>query len=260
MQGANLGGIENQTYYSMAGIIDRMDTYHEDYLYRPFEERRDADIINGRKPPNLSDGKEIEKGDWDSAILYFLSSDKFAELLEEITPENYDALFELSNEIKNNLPMGYTNEVNYMADKIIAESIIETQSAYVMAEKDNKVYLSNYGYGDGYYVKTIDEGWTEIPVSAKDAFWQDIIDKEWVYDENGISDWGEQVFTVHNNYNEIIEQEKSQILEDIKDIGIDNHYLNEYAFCYLGMEEEYCSAMNEKGIDEEDLDELDICD
>ncbi len=57
MQGANLGGIENETFYNLADVINRMDIYHNDYLYRPFEERRDADIISGKEPPNLSNGK-----------------------------------------------------------------------------------------------------------------------------------------------------------------------------------------------------------
>lgn len=240
-QEANLGGIENQIFYNLAGVIDRMDTYHTDYFYRAFEERRDADIISGKEPPNLSNGKEIEKGDWDSALLYLLNNDKFTNLLAEITAENFNELKELYNKMENNLPMGYTEPVNYMADKLIAESIIETQSAYVMAEKDDKVYLSYYGYADNDFVKLECEGLVEYPISVKDAFFCDINETMQIYDENG----NNELFTVYDNYGEIIELEKGQILDDIDDIGIDEHYLNEYAFCYLGMAEEYDNAIEE---------------
>lgn len=241
MQGANLGGIENETFYNLADVINRMDIYHNDYLYRPFEERRDADIISGKEPPNLSNGKEIKKGDWDSAILYLMNSDKFTELLAEITPNNYLQLYSLYIKSQENLPMGYKEPVSYMADKLIAESIIETQSAYVMVEKDDKVYLSYYGYGDCDYIKPECEGLVEYPISVKDAFFCDINDTMQIYDENGKN----ELFTIYDNYGEIIEYQKGQIRDDIKDIGIDEHYLNEYAFCYLGMEVEYDNAIDE---------------
>ena len=137
--------------------------------------------------------------------------------------------------------MGYKEPVSYMADKLIAESIIETQSAYVMAEKDDKVYLSYYGYGDCDYIKPECEGLVEYPISVKDAFFCDINDTMQVYDENG----NNELFTIYDNYGEIIEYQKGQIRDDIKDIGIDEHYLNEYAFCYLGMEVEYDNAIDE---------------
>lgn len=122
-----------------------------------------------------------------------------------------------------------------MADKLIAESIIETQSAYVMAEKDNKVYLSYYGYGNNDYIKPECDGWVEVPVSVRDAFFCDINDPMQIYDETG----NNELFTVYDNYGEIIECQKGQVRDDIEDIGLDEHYLNEYAFCYLGMADEY---------------------
>lgn len=72
-QEANLGGIEDDRFTNLADVINRLDIYHQDSHYEPFEERRDIDIISGKKAPNLSNGKEIEKGDWDSAILYLMS-------------------------------------------------------------------------------------------------------------------------------------------------------------------------------------------
>ena len=234
-EGANWGNIEQECHFNMAEIIDRLDYYYEDALYKPFEERRDADITSGKKPPNLSNDKEIEKGDWDSALLYLISNDKFTDLLAEISAENFNELQELYNKVKDNLPMGYTEPVHYMADKLIAESIIETQSAYVMAEKDNKVYLSYYGYGNNDYIKPECDGWVEVPVSVRDAFFCDINDPMQIYDETG----NNELFTVYDNYGEIIECQKGQVRDDIEDIGLDEHYLNEYAFCYLGMADEY---------------------
>lgn len=157
-QEANLGGIENDRFTNLANVIDRLSIYHQDTYYKPFEERRDIDIISGKKSPNLSNGKEIEKGDWDSAILYLMSSDKFTSMLQNITPSNYDYYDKIARETifteENKIPMNYKTPVHYLADKLIAESIFETQSAYTMVEYENKVYLSYYGFGDGkYYVQ-----------------------------------------------------------------------------------------------------------
>lgn len=37
-QKANLGGIENERFSNIAGIVDRLDIYYVDYIYRDLEE------------------------------------------------------------------------------------------------------------------------------------------------------------------------------------------------------------------------------
>ena len=51
-QGGNLGNIESEQFDNLASIIDRLDIYHNDYLYKSFEERKNA-------------GEVIERNDWD---------------------------------------------------------------------------------------------------------------------------------------------------------------------------------------------------
>ncbi len=267
-QEANLGGIENDRFTNLANVIDRLSIYHQDTYYKPFEERRDIDIISGKKSPNLSNGKEIEKGDWDSAILYLMSSDKFTSMLQNITPSNYDYYDKIARETifteENKIPMNYKTPVHYLADKLIAESIFETQSAYTMVEYENKVYLSYYGFGDGKYYEPIIEDGVIIdddlskPVSPKTALLSYIKCSIQIYDENGKN----EIFTTYDNYDELIESQKEQILNDIEDIGIEDHYLNEYAFCYLGMEKEYDNAIDEliESRKEQNLDMPDVSD
>lgn len=218
-QEANLGGIENDRFTNLADVIDRLSIYHQDTYYKSFEERRDIDIISGKKSPNLSNGKEIEKGDWDSAILYLMRSDKFTNMLQNITPSNYDYYDKIARETifteENKIPMNYKTPVHYLSDKLITDSIFETQSAYTMVEYNGKIYISSY---DTF------ENKAELYGAIKECELP-----------NGEFD-NKYDFTIYDNYDEIIANEYNQIIADIEDIGIEDHYLNEYAFCYLGME------------------------
>ena len=37
IQKGNLGGIEQEEFYTLSDIIDRLDSYHQDYVYTPLE-------------------------------------------------------------------------------------------------------------------------------------------------------------------------------------------------------------------------------
>ena len=69
LQGGNLWNIENDEFKSFADIIDRMECYHNDYIYE--------DIDNGYSG-NDDYGVKI--------IASFLESKYVAEALEKITP------------------------------------------------------------------------------------------------------------------------------------------------------------------------------
>lgn len=58
---ANWGDIESDEFYNLASVIDRLEAYHDDYYFKEFEEKRNPDILSGKIPPNLSNGKPFEK-------------------------------------------------------------------------------------------------------------------------------------------------------------------------------------------------------
>ena len=61
---------------------------------------------------------------------------------------------------------------------------------------------------------------------SKDAFFCDINDTMQVYDENG----NNELFTIYDNYGEVIEYQKGQIRDDIKDIELTNIILMNMPF------------------------------
>lgn len=42
-----------------------------------------------------------------------------------------------------------------------------------------------------------------------------------------------------DGYRDMLEREKEQIIDDLKDLGKEGHYFDEYAFAYLGLLDEY---------------------
>ena len=75
-QGANWSGIEQDEFYTLADIVERLSSPHEDYIYRSLEEREDAKEI-------------IPKDDWDLTAKRYLESDTVAKILSEITAKDY---------------------------------------------------------------------------------------------------------------------------------------------------------------------------
>jgi len=46
IQKGNLGGIEQEEFSTLADIIDRLDLYHQDYIYTPLELKQSNDEIS----------------------------------------------------------------------------------------------------------------------------------------------------------------------------------------------------------------------
>lgn len=76
MQGANWSGIEQDEFYTLADVVERLDSPHNDYIYRSLEEQEDAKEV-------------IPKNDWDLTAKRYLESDKVAKILSEITAKDY---------------------------------------------------------------------------------------------------------------------------------------------------------------------------
>lgn len=76
MQGANWSYIEQDEFSTLADIIERLDSPHQDYIYKSLEERQDAN-------------ENIPLNDWDLTAKRYIENNKIAEILSEISPEKY---------------------------------------------------------------------------------------------------------------------------------------------------------------------------
>lgn len=229
-QGGNLGNIESEQFDNLASIIDRLDIYHNDYLYKSFEERKNA-------------GEVIERNDWDRKILMFIESNYCGDLLEHISASVYSDYvatgFGLNEDrLDENKEKGI-DDLDYLLFKDIAQKIIGTQSAYVMVEYNNKIYLSYYGYGDGEYYEENEEGVPIRKISPEENLLRDVESSIQMYDEQG----NNETFTRYDNYKEIVDKEISQVYEDMDDIGLLDEdgqwqfYLSKDEMIFMGINE-----------------------
>ena len=76
IQKGNLGGIEQEEFYTLSDIIDRLDSYHQDYVYTPLEIKK-------------NNNEKIPKDDWDLVAKRYLENNTVANILSEINTEKY---------------------------------------------------------------------------------------------------------------------------------------------------------------------------
>lgn len=213
-QGTNLGEIEDDYFYDLAGVLDRMDTYHNDYLFDDLEKR-------------LRNGEVISKDDYTRRLIIFLQSNYCCNLLNNITPSLYSDYvptgfgFTVKNRVDE---INLDKALDYLINKTIANKLMETLSAYTMIEVDNKVYLSCYGFADHYQNGNI---------SPKQALYSKIIRPEYTNADGGTK---EDDYTVYDTHSDLISSQLPQIYEDIEDLGLDEFYLTDYELQYLGYE------------------------
>lgn len=223
----NNGRLEDKIFENLDDVIRETNVYSS--ILDSFHNRVGAETI----PQN----------DWDRKALIFLTSDYCKELLSSITASTYSDYVKTGfgknqDRLKENEG---TDELSLLLDKDIAQKIIETQSAYVMVEYNDKVYLSYYGYGDNkYYEPIIDEDGVIIdddlskPIEPKEALLSNIKATMQIYDENG----NNEIFTTYNNYGELIKNQLDQVRNDINDLGLYEMYLSRDELKYIGLETE----------------------
>ena len=83
-QKGNLGNINQKEFNNYGEIIDSLDIYHEDYIYRSLEERE-------------SIGEKIDKDDFDFVAKRFLESDEITSISKSIDVDKHFELTKLSH-------------------------------------------------------------------------------------------------------------------------------------------------------------------
>lgn len=124
-QGANWSGIEQDEFSTLADIVERLDSPHEDYIYRSLEEREDANEI-------------IPKNDWDLTAKRFLESNTIAKILSEIDAKEYKEIMKQKEkyEIKDILEI-LDSEENFC--KSVCQKYVNTMSKEMLLETNDKI-------------------------------------------------------------------------------------------------------------------------
>ncbi len=147
---------------------------------------------------------------WERMIYILLKSDIVANILDTIDVDFYKEYFDEINKV------AYFNTKceEHLINRTIAQKVIETQSAYVMTEYKDKIYLSDYAY----YNSCENE---------MQSFMADIID----YVNDLIID---PPFFVFDSYADVIKSQMQQIKDDYNDLGKDDFYLSFEELTYIG--------------------------
>lgn len=132
MQGANLGGIEQEEFSTLGDIIERMDAYHNDYIYRSLKERE-------------NEGEYIPKDDWDLTAKRYLESDIVAKILKEIYVKDYIEIINAKDETETKDMIEILDEEETFY-KNICEKYVRGMPKEMLLENDNKIlyiYIKN---------------------------------------------------------------------------------------------------------------------
>jgi len=233
---ANWGDIESDEFYNLATVIDRLEAYHDDYYFKEFEEKRNPDILSGKIPPDLSDGKPFEKYSDLAAICWFIKNS--ADILSKITPDVAEAFdYDMTLNFKDIYDQDTDEEcLHYYVSKMLFNILFETLSAYRVVECDEVIYCTNYGDADLWnsdkeFYNSIHE-YRRLISSLDFHIWlmKNNIYESFPNDDDGYA------------YRQMLEREKNQIVDDLEDLGKDGHYFDEYAFAYLGLLDGYDKA------------------
>lgn len=147
-----------------------------------------------------------------AGMTHLLKSSVFEDMLKSITPSFIDEYSEVINKITED--MGMEPAFYRTVNKVLVIELYENLSAYRLFELDGNIYRV-----------VADE--IETPISRESLM--------------QLTTWG-----TYKSYSEVLESEKEQILNDLKDMGVEDHYYDDSAFYYLGLynkyleEERYC--------------------
>lgn len=234
---ANWGDIESDEFYNLATVIDRLENYHDDYYFKEFEEKRNPDILSGKVPPNLSDGKPFEKYSDLAAICWFITNS--ADILSKITPDVVEAFeYESTLNFKDKYDKNTDEEcLHHYIRKMLFNLLFTTLSAYRVVECDGVIYCTNYGDAD---LWKSDKELYKLIYKYRRQF--NVSDFHIWLKKNNIHESFLDNDDFGYAYSEMLRREEKQIIDDLEDLGKDGHYFDEYAFAYLGLLDEYDKA------------------
>lgn len=125
IQKGNLNGIEQEEFYTLADIIERLDSYHQDYIYNSLETKQDDNV-------------KLRKDDWDLVAKRYIENDTVAKVLSEIHTKEYIDLISKKEkfEMQDIIKILDEDEKFY---KSVCKKYVGTMSKEMLLEIDNKI-------------------------------------------------------------------------------------------------------------------------
>lgn len=125
LQGDNWSYIEQDEFSSLADIMERLNSPHEDYIYRSLEERKDAN-------------EKIPIEDWDLTAKRYIESEIVSKILDKVSATEYKTFESYLPSFDTNEIISVLNEEEQFC-KTVCQKYINTMSKEMILEKDNKV-------------------------------------------------------------------------------------------------------------------------
>lgn len=189
--------IDGYHFDNLEQVSDAFEEFHQIYFFDDLDTR--------------CDDNNIEFGDYDAAVGYLLTSNKFRQILRDITPDNW------------NYPVGVVAEINQtnlidFAERLLCKEILKTTSAYALVEVQNMIWLSHYGVNDEIKYLEEDPDW-----SFRD-WWDNLTSAGQIRD----------FFMRYMSYADLLKTLQPDVIEDFNEMGSD-FYLDKAALCFMGL-------------------------
>lgn len=125
IQNGNLNGIEQEEFYILSDIIERLDTYHQDIVYTPLENKQ-------------SNNEKIAKDDWNLVAKRYLENETVVRVLNEIDTKKYVDLISKKEKFHIQDIIKILDEDEQFC-KNVCQKYIDTMSKEMLLEIDNKI-------------------------------------------------------------------------------------------------------------------------
>ena len=184
IQNGNLNGIEQEEFYILSDIIERLDTYHQDIVYTPLENKQ-------------SNNEKIAKDDWDLVAKRYLENETVVRVLNEIDTKKYVDLISKKEKFHIQDIIKILDEDEQLC-KNVYQKYIATMSKEMLLEIDNKIlhifiedkYINLKEEGkinNQNYKEYLDEDFDVYEYDSYQELYNSVIKAEIAYDLNDLA-------------------------------------------------------------------------
>lgn len=184
IQNGNLNGIEQEEFYILSDIIERLDTYHQDIVYTPLENKQ-------------SNNEKIAKDDWNLVAKRYLENETVVRVLNEIDTKKYVDLISKKEKFHIQDIIKILDEDEQFC-KNVCQKYIDTMSKEMLLEIDNKIlhifiedeYINLKEEGkinNQNYKEYLDEDFDVYEYDSYQELYNSVIKAEIAYDLNDLA-------------------------------------------------------------------------
>lgn len=160
IQNGNLNGINQEEFYTLSDIIERLDTYHQDIVYIPLENKK-------------SNNEKIAKDDWDLVAKRYLESETVERALNEIDTKKYVDLISKKEKFDIQDIIKILDEDEQFC-KSVCKKYVDTMSKEMLLEIDNKIL---HIFIEDEYIKLKEEGKINNQTIISEAEYKRVVKK-----------------------------------------------------------------------------------